>query len=736
MLINFKKLIFLAIFLLFSTFVLGINTATRDFEPIANSAEFKKWYDENQTKGVGKDIADEAKALAEKMTWGEADEIYSRSGVGFIEAVRGCIHKCVGCMFRCDLKHGFQKMTWETFEGTLKKLVGLESALSNIENKKIHLLNADLLGLYRSSDPMNNLLTDKNGKKIPNDIMMKKTFEITKRPVFIFTAGWPPDNKILQESAERLIADFVKGGEDAKYIDHIKFEIKPHTAAFTNHLEKMMIQFLQENAEFMNTHGDDFNKHKLDFQKYTNPESAWEFYDSLASQNFDRIMDSSKYMKDRVQNLKDLLPVINDEKRDARLVLYGSKQNELGKTAENFKRLIAPFMQPGRLATYLNDTHLGGKLNMKKVVTTDTWNFNVLDDERVVKFPNSVFAGNLSVSVHPNGTISIDSSMKDRNFMTLSDNPHIKSLVSKELMITSNRKLWQIARDRLDTTQEPFLSEGEIDSIKQQLIENKIIDKNFKVEIFDKRVTYHDFSGKKNVPLAQVVINGKGPFWFEFDEGLLFDNNLRKVDSIKAKISKKRILLESEFQAIEDDLLENNTIARGSDLQLSRKEVRYGDFNGKTNQPYIEFTMDGHGPFIYWPEDRSLMDQEKNVIKSLSDLHITEKELSLQEVEAIKKELLEKKLISKTDKVTFSPYSFYKTVNGKKNVPVVAVNINIPDESYHSIWREKRKWFAPGHDYLEESVFGEYNELISSRNVPRLGPCLFQILENVDKPRP
>lgn len=442
--------------------------------------------------------------LAERLTWGELQTIERHGGVRHFEATTGCGHQCIGCMVRCDIGKKIKRMTWDNFKRSLRALSGLQTAISEISKRKHRLFNEEWLGLYFGSDPMNNSLADSiTGKKVGPVEQMQLVHKETGKASDIWTAGWSPKNAVLEDSARRMVADIM--ADRAPYVGALQLEIKTHTAEFKREAEKHMTNALRSRAGFMTHFGADFEKFGFQFEKYAKPREAREIYYKLGSLYFDDVIAQSKYIQYRIENLKTLLPAIN---KKGGVVFYWV--SAAGASAQ--PEVLKPFMNPDRLYKLINERYLNHGLNRNKVDYI-RWNFNTPRIKEAGK------ADLLTAVIKQNGSIAIDTQTANRYFMNKSPDPHVRSLAGRPVLFPDDRQSWQIALDRLDTTNDPFLSDTEKASIRERIIQMNpgLQEANVKLGKNVQYITWHE---KSDVPVVDVKINGVTQR-FNFDGGTL-----------------------------------------------------------------------------------------------------------------------------------------------------------------------------------------------------------------------
>ena len=493
----------------------GAWAAPSDFDRIATDPTFQSWVEQEKLNG-NPDVG-AVEHLAEQLSWGEAKAINSVGGVAYIEVTLGCPHKCIGCLARCDIRPGMKKMSWEQFEQSTKGIAGLQRALDSVTPKQFQLISPKYFGLYFGNDPMNNRLPTSNGQwKGPRELM-RYSYEKTGIPTDVLTAGWVPTDPVLETEARQIAEDLAAG--TAPYIRTFRIEVKPITKPFLQDVTRIMKNILARDPEFMKAFSDDFSLHGLSFEKYSNRKKALKAYYSLVDKHYNEIITGSKYMQDRIANLKLFLPALKNDKTNAQVIFYGFTHDTFwpsgsgGNSAGDIiPEILFPFSDSSKLGRVINKQHLDGQLNLGKAIFGH-W--------RDVTHGKTVQRGSSpqAAVIKENGSIAIDTLSANRYFMTQAKDPHIRTLAHRPVLFSDGRPAWQFARDRLDTTVEPFLSERELESIKVQ-IRKAAPELSSRPILLNNQVDYQTVNGKPHVPVVQVQIESETKL-FEFSAGTL-----------------------------------------------------------------------------------------------------------------------------------------------------------------------------------------------------------------------
>lgn len=479
------------------------------YSRISEHPAFQRWF--ATTKDPN---ASYAKDLAVQLTWGEARVIDAFGGVSYFQGTQGCCHHCLGCMVRCDKRNRIIHESWEDFETSVRRLKGLETALKEITGKGYNLIYSEEAAPHRDSDPMNHRFKTKDGETKTIVDMMRLLHEVGGARSYIWTAGWKPQDLVLQRAAEKLAKDISMTGR-SDYLKYIQFEIKVMTEGFVGEVERYMRPIVEADPVFMEAYGEDFHKYGFGFSKYKNSADAVRRYNELVLNNYEALVATSKHLQDRIANVKLLLEAINQNDKSS-VVFYGfdspwERPDRLG--------AVFPFLEdPKRLATHINEKYLEGKLAPDRIIT-DTWIFDLTLDNPIEKAPWAT-----TVTAYVNGTIRIETDNSKVYHMTESSDPHIRSLAFRPVLFEDNRPAWEAAKDHLDETQENALSERERASIGDRIKTEYPFQRDALV-VVDRDVQYMELDGR-TTPVVSVIIANK-KYLFDFKTGTIRNSSLQ-----------------------------------------------------------------------------------------------------------------------------------------------------------------------------------------------------------------
>ena len=479
---------------------------------IGKDPAFQEWI-----KKAPKINVKQVQFVANNLTLGEVEQISKHNGIAHIEVNSGCFHKCIGCLLRCDIKAGMKRMSWENFKKSIEGLEGLQQALDEIYPNKYILVSKTWLSHYLGSDPMNNRVVSAD-HTVKNTVdLMKLNHKLTSHQIDIWTAGWSPYDKVLQDAAIGMVGEIK--ADKASYISSLDLEIKAFTKHFQVEVEKEMSKIMLANSEFIEKFEQEFRKYGFNFLKYSEPNEVLRLYFDLVNDNYTEVIASSKYMQDRIKNLKLFLHSINTSDK-VRLVFYKATS---GKT-NSLPNSLRPFMNAKKLTTHIDDHYLNKKLNWSKV-RFDLWSFDETDGKLVTEaeYPTSVV-------LKYDGSISLNTKNHRTFFMTQSDNKFIRSLAYKPIFFKTNQPLWKRASAHLDITGEPYISKNEALSIKLKIKRDNKIHPNNKIIVNDK-VYFPDFNGKKDVPFVRISIDKK-EYLVELRYGRMVERNMINHEQI------------------------------------------------------------------------------------------------------------------------------------------------------------------------------------------------------------
>ena len=483
--------------------------------PIAQNPKFQQWVKKNS-----QDInAQLAAQLAENMTWEEAELLDRLGGIHVFAAKQGCEHCCLGCLVRAGDRRPIKQESWEDFTNSVRALVGLQQVLQTLRGKPVSLINRNFVIPFYDSEPMSIMFPTRNGPPKTIVDMVKFLYETAGVRSDLVSSGWNPRSLYAENAAKQIVEDIVAGSQ-APYLlgsarGKLVFQIKPVAKRFRDEARAFITPIVKADKEFQKNFGEEFEEFGFDFKKYPKNKGppASKAYAKIVQEHLKDFVDSSGYLKDRIENLKTLAPTI--KKGLIGLNIYYSN-----KSSKNPDVLfLAPWLTKGTVIAMLNfmqphfDNAMGGGIVSKKDFYKGKWELSALgplDEGPFLGMAIALFNGTIGFSGASLGATSqqIPNLATNRRVLReLSDNPI--------LFLANKRPLWSVAADRLDGTRHLDITKPVQESIAQRIAEISKGTISPTTEEVDNKAVLMSAQGKRLEAGVRVQAAGNSQ-WFRF----------------------------------------------------------------------------------------------------------------------------------------------------------------------------------------------------------------------------
>ena len=281
------------------------KSASQTTKNIAQDPRFKRWLSTTDHPH-----AHLVKVLAERLSWEQVRWIDRNNGFEHVPPMTGCIHACRGCDTGTEFVSRATHTSWEEYTDRIKALTGLGSALKAITGRTYDFFRGRVgyIRLDYQNDPMATVLRTRDGEHRTIRDVAQFVFNKTGKEIHIITSGWNPRNAAMEDAARGIVHDMMCG--DARYLVAMDMNIKMSSRFFIGEVERFMSAVLKKDRVFQRKFGAEYRRHGMDFSHYRDYYGVSAAYRRLVIKNIERLLDSSQYMQDRIENLKTLLPAI------------------------------------------------------------------------------------------------------------------------------------------------------------------------------------------------------------------------------------------------------------------------------------------------------------------------------------------------------------------------------------------------------------------------------------------
>ncbi|MDD5656394.1 MAG: hypothetical protein PHF00_03970 [Elusimicrobia bacterium] len=516
----------------------------RRSDPIARNPRFQDWL-----RTSGSPYAALAGKLAGNLTWAQADFIDQAGGISRFPGKQGCEHCCLGCIVKAGDRRPIRQMSWEDFTDSVRALVGLQAALTQLYGRPYALIHKEGVTPFYDSEPMSVLFPTRDGPPKTIADMVRFLHETAGVTSVIWSAGWNPRSVHAQGAAKQIVSDILADRApyldvpvDDKYVPRFGLQFKPVVKRFRDEARAFVMRRLGADAGFQGEFGEEFRAFGFDFNRYPSGkgEPAKKAYRQFVEKNREEFFAASAYMSDLLDNIKTILPAI---RKDGRRVIMGSYYVRLDRDFHRRESdpemlFLDPWMDSegaiaatrflqARLAATpgvgaLPDAEPGFEAIPRTSWSLMEWRFGNLGgipESKELGAPIALFNGTIGFAgvEHPYGFqwgIPNSAVWPDAAVRGLSDNP--------VLALSEPRPLWSVAADRLDGTRHLNVSKQVRQSIAGRVAEvsgGAIAPHWAQVE---GRAILRASPGKRREAWVRISAM-QGDFLFRFADGYLYD---------------------------------------------------------------------------------------------------------------------------------------------------------------------------------------------------------------------
>ena len=508
----------------------------RPGDAIGKDPGFQRWL-----KTTDDPNAPFAAKLAQNLTWAQADLLEKSGGISKFAVKQGCEHCCLGCVVKAGERRPIRQMSWEDFTSSVRALVGLQAALQALHGRPFTLIHKEGVEPFFDSEPMSIRFPTKDGPPKTVVGMVKFLHETAGVTSVIWSGGWNPKSAYAEDAAREMVADILAGKapylaipKDDKNLPAFGVQIKPVVKRFRDEARAFILPLLAADGGFQRKFGKEFKKFGFDFKRYPRrkAEAAFEAYSLIVDINMTGFFRSSSYLRDRLENLKTLAPVLGLFDKTVFLNSYFAELARPGHEdffdAENDAEMyfLAPWAS--KPAAFM----LKGYMHERMAVETGS---NIPDAKWVVgpwryldKMQFEISADLGTPMALFNGTIGFSGTRSYYGFVPTLPNLAVAEefaasslLDNPVLALGSARPLWAAAGDRLDGTRHLDITEAVRRSVAARVMEvsrGKVAPRLADVGGMAVLVS---LNGKRREGFVEVRAGGS-EYLFRFADGFLY----------------------------------------------------------------------------------------------------------------------------------------------------------------------------------------------------------------------